>query len=150
MPDYYRRIDQRRSCHCFHTRNYVKQTWNKCLKAWHTENYTKYNTEGLYQDRKRSGRPPNLSKCSMRVIHRTCLQNRAMSITKNSNAFNVGRSVHIGRDTAGRILKKYSLRSHWPFFKPFIIAKQRKRRMELARSKVNWDSDRWTNRCQSY
>ena len=65
----------------------------------------KYNTKGLYEDRKRSGRPPKLSKRSMCVIRRTCQQNRAMSLTKISNAFNVGKSVHIGRDTVGRILK---------------------------------------------
>ena len=46
----------------------------------------KYNTEGLYKDRKLSGRPPKLSKRSMRVIRRTCLQNRAMLLTKISNA----------------------------------------------------------------
>ena len=97
----------------------------------------KYNTEGLYENRKQSGRPPKLSKRSMRVIRRTCLQNIPMSLTKISNAFNVGRSVHIGRDTVGRILKKYGLRSHQPIFKPFITAKQWKKRMEWARSKVN-------------
>jgi len=63
-----------------------------------------------------------------------------MSLTKISNDFNVGRSVHIGRDTVGRILNKYGLRSHRPVFKPFITAKQQKRRIEWARSKFKWDS----------
>jgi len=34
----------------------------------------KYNTEGLYENRKRSGQSPKLSKRFMRVIRRTCLQ----------------------------------------------------------------------------
>ena len=68
------------------------------MLSWHGINVSKhaiqkiiqnFNTEDLYEDRKRSERPPKLSKRSMRVIRRTCLQNRAMSLTKITNAFNV-------------------------------------------------------------
>ena len=90
----------------------------------------RYNTEGLYEDRKRSERPTKLSKRSMHVIHRMCLKNSAMSLRKISSSFNVGRSVNVARDTVSTILAKYGLHSHRPARKPFSTTKQRKRRME--------------------
>lgn len=105
----------------------------------------KFKTSGLYEDKKRSGRPPKLSKRSERIIRRTCLKNRTMSLNNITKCFNIQHSPIVSRHTVNRILVKYGLRSHRAVRKPFLNQKQRKRRMEWARYKRHWDAARWAH-----
>jgi transposase len=105
----------------------------------------KYNAYHLYEDRKRSGRPRKISNRSQRIIRRMCLKNRAISLNKIASCFNIEGSLHVSRDTVSRILMKYGLRSHRPTRKPFITTKQRMKRIEWARSKLHWDTDKWAH-----
>jgi transposase len=105
----------------------------------------KFKTLGTYEDKKRSGRPSKLPKRSERIIRRICLKNRRMSISKITGAFNAAGMIHASRSTVNRILIKYGLKSHYAVCKPLLNGKQRKRRVEWARDKQNWDIDKWSN-----
>lgn len=105
----------------------------------------KYKTEGIYADRKRSGRPPKLSKRSQRIIRRLSLKNRSMSLTNIARTCNRHSIQHVSRCTVHRILNKYGLRSHPAVCKPLVNDKQRKMRMQWARSKQHWDVDKWAH-----
>jgi len=83
-----------------------------------------FKSEGKYEDRKRIGRPPKLSKRS--VLFEICLKNRRMSLTNIARTYNMGSTLHVYRCTVNRILNKYGLRSHPAVCKPLVSDKQRK------------------------
>jgi transposase len=103
----------------------------------------KYDTTGLYEDKKRSGRPDKLSERSRRIIRLMSLRNRALSVRSITSNFNIQGTEHVSRDTVSKILIKYGLRSYRPSRKPFITLKQRRGRIEWARSKRHWDNNKW-------
>jgi len=105
----------------------------------------KYKSEGIYGDRKRIGRPLKLSKRSQSFIRRLCLKNRRMSLTNLSRTYNMGSDLHVSRCTVNRILNKYGLRSHPAVCKPLVNDKQRKRRLQWARSRQQWDINKWSH-----
>ena len=69
----------------------------------------RYDTTGLYEDKKRSGRQVKLYERSWRIIRRMSLRNRTMSLRKITSNFNIQRTKHISRDTVSKILIKYGL-----------------------------------------
>ena len=64
----------------------------------------KCDTTGLYEDKKRSGRPIKLSERSRRIIRRMSLRNRTVSVRSITSNFNIQRTEHISRDTISKIL----------------------------------------------
>lgn len=105
----------------------------------------KYRTEGIYADRRRTGRPPKLSNRSQRIIRRLSLKNRSMSLTNIARTCNMHGIQHVSRCTVHRILNKYGLRSHPAACKPLVNGKQRKIRLQWARSKQHWDVEKWAH-----
>ena len=63
----------------------------------------KYDTTGLYENKKRSGRPVKLSERSWRIIRRMSLINGTMSVRSITSNFNIQRTEHISRDTVRKI-----------------------------------------------
>ena len=57
----------------------------------------KYDTTGLYEYKKRSGRPVKLSERFRRIIRRMSLRNRTMSVRSITSNFNIQRTEHISR-----------------------------------------------------
>ena len=62
----------------------------------------KYDTIGLYEYKKRSGRPVKLSERSRRIIRRMSLKNRTMSVRSITSNLNIQRTKHILRDTVSK------------------------------------------------
>jgi len=57
----------------------------------------KFKSEGMYEERKRVGRPPKLSKRSHSIIQRLCMKNRHMSLTNIVRTYNMGSTLHVSR-----------------------------------------------------
>ena len=105
----------------------------------------KFKSESKYWDRKRVGRPPKLSKRLHSIIRRQCLKNRRKSLRNIARNYNMGSTLHVSRCTFNRILNKYGLRSHPAVCKPLVNDKQRKRRLQWARSGQQWDINKWSH-----
>jgi len=88
-----------------------------------------FKSEGKYEDRRRVGIPPKLSKRSHSMIQRLCLKNRRMSLTNIARTYNMSSTLHVFRCEVNRILNKYGLRNHPAACKPLVTDKQRKSRL---------------------
>ena len=110
-----------------------------------TVDYTckRFNETHSVEDRKRSGRPPKLSRRDVRKLvmdskrnRRSCSRELTAELNKKLLKKVVARSVR-------RILRKAGLRGYVARKKPFISAKNRLARLKFAREHINWTSDDW-------
>jgi len=105
----------------------------------------KFKSEAKYEDRKRVGRPPKLSKRSHSIVRRLCLKNRRVLLTKIARIYNIDSTLHVSTCTVNHILNKYKLRSHPSVCKPLVTEKQRKGILQWARYKEQLDINKWAH-----
>lgn len=115
-----------------------------CSKRGIQKIIKKYKDFGIYEDRKRSGRPVKMSLRIQRRIRRICMQNRFMSLTNITGSYNK-HLQNISRSTVNNILIKYGLKSRPAIIKPLLNKKQRIRRIQWARGKEDWDHKKWAS-----
>ena len=103
----------------------------------------KFLLEGIYENRKKSGRPRKTSQRDHHTMKRIVARSPTSSCKKiRSNLLENG--VDISLSTVSRRLsKEFGLKSRKPAKKPKLTPRMMKKRFEFARNHIHWTVDDW-------
>jgi len=107
--------------------------------------WKKYNTTGLIDDLKRSGRPQILSPRKKRLVTNTLKKGLAKTATGIQKELRLSQDLQISRQTVARTLNEQGYVSRVKSKKPLLSSKHIKARFKWAKSHENWEVEDWKN-----
>ena len=102
----------------------------------------KYNEDGTYVDKPRSGRPRKTTPHEDHIMRRTVVKSPNSSCKKvQANLLRHGTEVSIST-ISRRLSKKFGLKSYKPAAKSRLTSAMKKKRLAFARKHSNWTAEK--------
>ena len=103
----------------------------------------KYQNEGTFKDRKRSGRPRVSSCRANRAMHKVVIRS-PVSSSKTIQTKLMERGTVVSAKTIQRRLSlDFDLKSRKPARKPRLTQAMKKKRLDFAKRHASWDIEMW-------
>ena len=116
----------------------------RCSKTAVNNAITKFNADGTFHDRKRSGRPRKTAPREDRTMRLIVLRSPKSSCKKILCASLRFKGTAISSSTVSRRLsKEFGLKSHKPARKPRLTPVMKKKRLDFARRHRHWTLAEW-------
>ena len=104
---------------------------------------TKYQNEGIFTDRKRSGRPKVTSPREDRLMHKVVTRS-PMSSSEKIQAKLIDTGTAVSTKTIQRRLSlEFGLKSCKPARKPRLTEAMKKKRLDFAKRHADWNTEMW-------
>ena len=114
-----------------------------CSKTAVHQAIAKYQQDGCYTDKKRTGRPRVTTAREDNVMRRIVVRSPTSS-TKKIRAELLRRDRRINHMTVSRRLsKKFNLKSYKPAKKPRLTAAMKAKRLQFANNHQHWTAEQW-------
>ena len=102
---------------------------------------TKYQNEGIFTDRKRSGRPKVTSRREYRLMHKVVTRS-PMSSSKKIQAKLIDTGTVVSTKTIQhRLSLEFGLKSCKPVRKPRLTEAMKKKRLDFAKRHADWNTE---------
>ena len=114
-----------------------------CSKTAVHQAIAKYQQDGSYTDKKRTGRPRVTTARENNVMRRIVVRSPTSSM-KKIRAELLRRGHRISHMTVSRRLsKEFNMKSHKPAKKPWLTAAMKARRLQFANNHQHWTAEQW-------
>ena len=104
---------------------------------------TKYQNEGIFTNRERSGRPKVTSRREDRLMHKVVTRS-PMSSSKKIQAKLIDTGTVVSTKTVQRRLSlEFGLKSCKPARKPYLTEAMKKKHLDFAERHADWNTEIW-------
>ena len=115
----------------------------RCSKTPVHNTIVKFNADGTFRDRKRSGRPRKTMPREDRFMRQIVMRSSESSCKKICSILRLKGTAILSSTVSRRLSKEFGLKSHRPARKSYLTPVMKKKRQNFARRQRYWTFAEW-------